>query len=99
MKKILLISYNSCYPLFHGGAVAQYYFIDGLKNQVQFVLCNEVRNEKELQNIELLKQKQPSLIVYTLNCIKPAPKNNFRNIVKKIISPKETLEKHTFVSY
>ena len=88
MKKVLLISYNSCYPLFHGGAIAQYYFIDGLKNQVQFVLCNEVRNEKELQNIELLKQKQPSLIVYTLNCIKPAPKNNFRNIVKKIISPK-----------
>ena len=47
--KILLITLNSCYPLFHGGAVAQYYFIDGLKDRVQFVLCTEVKTEKEVK--------------------------------------------------
>ena len=85
MQKVLLISYNSCYPLFHGGAIAQYYFIDGLKDQVQFVLCTEVHSEKDLKNLEALKQKQPSLVVYTLNSIQPLPRNNFRTLLKKII--------------
>ena len=92
--KILLITLNSCYPLFHGGAVAQYYFIDGLKDQVQFVLCTEVKTEKELKHIEQLKQKQPSLIVYTLNSIRPLPKNDFRSFLKKIIVPKK---KHNLI--
>ena len=53
LKRILLVSYNSCYPLFHGGAIAQYYFIDGLKEQIQFVLCTEIISEKQLKELEV----------------------------------------------
>lgn len=90
MKKVLLISYNSCYPLFHGGAIAQYYFIDGLMDQVEFVLCTEVHNVEESKNLEELKLKQPTLKVYALNTIQPVPsQNKFRNFVKKVIWPKQ----------
>lgn len=90
MKKVLLISYNSCYPLFHGGAIAQYYFIDGLKDQVEFVLCTEVHNEKELKNLKELKLKQPTLKVYALNTIQPVlSQNKFRNFVKKVFWPSQ----------
>lgn len=64
MKKVLLISTQSCYPLFSGGALAQYYFIDGLKDEVEFVMCPTVRSNKEMTDVELLQEKQPNLKIY-----------------------------------
>lgn len=64
MKKVLIVSFNPVYPLYSGGALAQYYFIDELKDIVQFVLCTEVKTEKELGNIRMLQEKQPNLKIY-----------------------------------
>lgn len=90
MKKVLLISYNSCYPLNHGGAIAQYYFIDGLKAQFQFVLCTEINSETELKQLEVLKQKQPTLKIYSLNSFQRVSKTHtgkkFRHYIKSILS-------------
>lgn len=64
MKKVLIVSFNPIYPLFSGGALAQYYFIDELKDTVQFVLCTEVKTGRELENIRTLEKKQPNLKIY-----------------------------------
>jgi hypothetical protein len=83
MKKVLLLTLNSCYPLYHGGALAQYYFLDGLKDKVEFVLCTIVSNDKEFQNIETLKKKQPLLKVYFFDARVPQKKKSLK---KKITS-------------
>lgn len=85
MQKVLLISYYSCYPLNHGGAIAQYYFIDGLKNKIQFILCTEIQNEKDLKNLEQLEQMQPELKVFALNSIQPLPHKSKLRFLKKIL--------------
>lgn len=64
MKKVLIVSFNPIYPLYSGGALAQYYFIDELKDQVQFILCTEIKTEKELAGIRMLEKKQPNLKIY-----------------------------------
>lgn len=79
MKKVLLISKTPCYPLFSGGAIAQYFFIDGLKNDIDFVFCTEIHNDKELENLELLQQKQPRLKIYQFDVRKPLKKTSIKN--------------------
>jgi hypothetical protein len=91
MKKVLIVSLNSCYPLNHGGALAQYYFLDGLKDRIQFVLCTEVHNLKELQNLETLEKKLPSLKIYFTNKIQPAPQKNFIGQLKLLLRNFEKL--------
>lgn len=83
MKKTLLVSLTPCYPLFSGGALAQYYFIDGLKEKVQFVYCTVVSNDSENRNLELLKQNQPTLKVYSLNTNKVSTR---KSIIRRIKS-------------
>lgn len=70
--KVLLVSNNSCYPLFAGGALAQYYFIDGLRDEVEFVLCTVARTNREMEDIELLQKQQPKLNVYVCD-LRPVP--------------------------
>ena len=84
MKKTLLITPYSIYPLNHGGALAQYYFIDGLKNEVEFVYCTEVHNEKELQNLNLLQKKQPALKIYSISSYKHSSQKTFKSIGIKL---------------
>jgi len=62
--KVLLISTTTAYPLFSGGALAQYYFIDGLKDKVDFSFCTIVRYDDGLKDIQALKAAQPSLKVF-----------------------------------
>ncbi|MDD4969930.1 MAG: glycosyltransferase family 4 protein [Paludibacter sp.] len=85
MKKLLIVSLNSCYPLYHGGALAQYYFLDGLKGLVEFVLCTIVANDKDLENIETLKQKQPLLKVYYLDARIPKEKETIKLKINRLI--------------
>lgn len=93
MKKVLIVSFNPVYPLYSGGALAQYYFIDELKDEVQYVLCTEVRTEKELENIRILQEKQPNLkIYYTCKKQDNARKSliyRLKSLIKKILLVKK----------
>jgi len=99
-EKILLVSLNFCYPLVHGGAIAQYYFIDGLKNDIEFVLCTQVNTQYELENIKLLQEKQPKLKIYFTNNIqekqpnklplKPTIWKRIKRKIKKMLFKKKT---------
>lgn len=62
--KILLISTTTAYPLYSGGALAQYYFIDGLKDKVDYSFCTVIKSKRDLDNLNALKVAQPSLKVY-----------------------------------
>ena len=94
MKKVLIVSFNPVYPLYSGGALAQYYFIDELKDKVQFVLCTEVKTEKELENIRMLQEKQPNLkIHYTYtkqNNFRKSFKYSLKTLVRKMMQVKKT---------
>ena len=86
MKKVLLITKTPCYPLHSGGALAQYYFIDGLKDSVQFVLCTEAGNQKEVDNLEELKKVQPSLNIYYSRSFSSQTITTFKQKIKSRIS-------------
>ena len=83
MNKVLLISKSQIYPLYSGGALAQYYFIDGLKDIVEFVLCTEVHNDNEQHKLNLLQEKQPKLKIYSVNT---SSKKNSESIKAKFIA-------------
>lgn len=87
MKKVLLISTQSCYPLFSGGALAQYYFIDGLKDEVEFVLCPLVTNDAIMNNVSLLRQRQPNLKVYVCDVRPQTAKKTFVQKLKGWLNP------------
>lgn len=94
MKKVLIVSFNPIYPLYSGGALAQYYFIDELKDKVQFILCTEVKTEKELKNIWMLQEKQPNLkIHYTYtkqNNVSKSFKYRLKTLIRKMLQVKKT---------
>ena len=94
MKKVLIVSFNPIYPLYSGGALAQYYFIDELKDKVQFILCTEVKTEKELENIRMLKEKQPNLkIHYTYtnqNKVRKSFTYRLKKLIKRVLQVKKT---------
>jgi len=85
MKKLLIVSLTSCYPLYHGGALAQYYFLDGLKDQVEFVFCTIITNEKEFENIEILKKKQPFIKVYFVDERLPNVKETLKSKINQYL--------------
>jgi hypothetical protein len=68
--KVLILSQNPCYPLTHGGAIGQYYIIDGLKDQVDFVYCTLIDSLEALNDLKLLQSVQPNLKIYFTNTIK-----------------------------
>ena len=81
-QKVLLISLYKCfpYPLDQGGAIAQYFFIDGLKHEVEFMICTQVNHPSEYENIRLFQEKQPDIKVFYVNRIQEHPKFK-KNIV------------------
>ena len=90
--KVLLITLNSCYPLFHGGALAQYYFLEGLKNDVEFVLCTQVNSVQEKKAIDELQRKLPDLKIYfidhtTYNVKQERISKKLISKIKKILYP------------
>lgn len=62
--KVLILTLNSSYPLTHGGAIGQYYVIDGLKDRVDFVYCTIVRTKKALEDLRLFQRAQPTVRIY-----------------------------------
>jgi hypothetical protein len=101
MNKLLLISLNPCYPLHHGGAVAQYYFIDGLSSNVEFILCTQVNDQIQHNNIKLLKEKQPNLKIYYVNNINDSVYMTFRKKIKVFLSKleKKMLSRKNSIKY
>lgn len=66
-KKVLLLTLTPIYPLYSGGAQAQYYFIDGLKDSIDMLLCTIVYNDSDMEGIRLLGMQQPNLRIYYLD--------------------------------
>ncbi|MDR2955368.1 MAG: glycosyltransferase family 4 protein [Prevotella sp.] len=64
MEKILLISKALYYPLGAGSRIAQYYFLDGLKNDVEYVICTQLPDKSHIKNIAELQKLQPNLKIY-----------------------------------
>lgn len=95
--KVLLITLNSCYPLFHGGALAQYYFLDGLKNDVEFVLCTQINTLKDKLELDELQAKQASLKIYCFD--NTAPKIEKKSLFDRIYyKTKSILKSRTPIS-
>ena len=86
-QKVLLVSLNPCFPLVHGGAIAQYFFMDGLKNEVEFIFCTQVNYQSEYEHIRLLQEKQPDIKIYYVNKIQKQPKPG--NIILTFLSKLE----------
>lgn len=64
-KKILIISYKIPYPANHGGAIAQFFFLEKLALVHDVTLCTVVYNEYQKQNLKLLQEIIPQLkIIY-----------------------------------
>ena len=84
-KNVLLITQTSLYPLFSGGAQAQYYFIDGLKDDFNFSLCNIVRTPAERQAMALLQEQQPKLKIHSLNLCPQAAKKSMFSRAKALL--------------
>ncbi|GHV04416.1 glycosyl transferase [Spirochaetia bacterium] len=82
--KVLILTLNSSYPLTHGGAIGQYYILDGLKDKVDFVYCTIVRDQEELNDIKLLQKKQPNLKIYFVDNTQQK-KQSLKQIIKKVI--------------
>lgn len=79
--KVLLITTTTAYPLYSGGALAQYYFIDGLKDRVDMSFCTVVKTDNDYNNLQLLMKTQPSLKVFYSD-ERRKRKKNFLNVVK-----------------
>lgn len=55
--KLLLVSFSIPYPLTHGGAIAQYFFIENLQTQFDIIFCCYVRSKYEQECISQLKNE------------------------------------------
>lgn len=96
MQKLLFVSFIHPYPLKDGGTLAQYYFVDGLKNDFELHFCTIVNNDSQLYWLTQLKNKQPKLNIHYLirqNLSSPQKhsflKNFYRNFKKSIPAPPE----------
>lgn len=92
-KKVLLITQCGAYPLSSGGGVAQYYFVDGLRHDVDFVYFILCSSPKEIENFNIFKEKNPTIHAYCFNQSPVAQKKNAIRelgcrIKRKIFKPK-----------
>jgi glycosyltransferase involved in cell wall biosynthesis len=55
--KLLLVSFSIPFPLNHGGAIAQYFFIENLQTQFEIIFCCYVRSKHEQECINQLKNE------------------------------------------
>ena len=65
-EKILIVSYKIPYPLSHGGAIAQFFFLKKLIFFYDISFCTIVCNQIQKENLEGLKKAIPELniIIY-----------------------------------
>jgi len=60
-EKLLIISYKIPYPLSHGGAIAQFFFLKKLTSFYEISFCTIVCNQIQKENLEGLKKAVPEL--------------------------------------
>ena len=64
-KSIVIVSYKIPYPASHGGAIAQFFFLEKLVSIHDVTLCTIVNNEYQRQNLIQLQKMIPKLkVVY-----------------------------------
>jgi glycosyltransferase involved in cell wall biosynthesis len=64
-KKILIITANPPYPVSHGGAVAQYFFLEKLGNDFEVDIIVLLNNEKEKEDLLKIKNQIEDLNIIT----------------------------------
>ena len=86
--KILIISQEFPYPLDHGGAIAQYYFLQHFHLEYDISLCTYAPASKVRTNLENLSRKLPGVKIYFFEKDKTEKKPNladqFIQAVKRI---------------
>lgn len=88
--KVLLVTHCGVYPLLSGGSLAQYYFVDGLKDEVEYVYCTPIRSDKEKLNLDLLSSVRPDLKIYYFD---EREKNKNSSLFQKLIAIKHRIVK------
>jgi hypothetical protein len=66
-KKLFIFSLNKLYPLFNGGAIAQYFFLQDLSEDFDCTLFYIVRDNSEWKNIDYVKKCFPKINFEVLN--------------------------------
>lgn len=66
-KKLFIFSLNKFYPLFNGGAIAQYFFLQNLSEEFDCTLFYIVRDNSEWKNINYLQKGFPKITFEVLN--------------------------------
>lgn len=65
-EKLLIVSLNIPYPLVHGGAIAQYYFLKNLTKQFDIFFCSFITSERGKEQMEGLQQLLPAMKVISI---------------------------------
>ena len=63
-KKLLIISLNLPYPLSHGGAVAQYFFLERLVNDYDVDFLTIINSDEEKKNMVALQSEIKGLNIF-----------------------------------
>jgi glycosyltransferase involved in cell wall biosynthesis len=67
-KKILIVSLNIPYPLTHGGAIAQYFFLKELSSIHEVTFCTHAQNSADKMRLIQLASLLPKLnVIYALD--------------------------------
>lgn len=67
-KKIFIFSESIPFPLTHGGAIAQYFFLEGLSQHFEITYCTIVNSQVKKKAIQNLKAAIPSLNIDCFEC-------------------------------
>ena len=73
MKKILIHSPFIPYPLSHGGAVAQYFFLESMKEDFDVTYVAVCNSDMDLVNVSILKEELSHIKIETVNNLKLKP--------------------------
>jgi len=94
-KKILIVSYVIPFPINHGGAVAQYFFLKNLSDIYDFTLLAIANDKKVLYSLNELQKQIPSLEIKVYKNFDEVVKVKTR-IINKIIKKGYSIYKFLF---
>lgn len=105
-EKLLIVSYKIPYPIIHGGAIAQFFFLKKLVAVYDISFCTIVCNKNQKENLEGLKNAIPnlnivyyeqidkivfkSILVNTVFRISAIIKNKVKPLLSKMLGKKNT---------
>jgi hypothetical protein len=102
-KKLLIISLNKPFPFSHGGAVAQYFYMENLLEKYDVSYCTVLYTEKEKKSLKILQLELDGLKLECLDKISVKKKYSYlRKLLTKtnkilryfILNEKNKLEKN-----